>query len=149
VSSVHIVVLRFLVDVLVLKARAHGHLSAVAHLMYHLSRYSCVLPDPALIGLAIAHALGMTVTLNWASKSTAEAETKLNAVERVLEYSDLELEAAYEIEDTKPAESWPSDGLVCFDNVVMSYRPELQPALRGVTFASKPSEKIGIVGRTG
>jgi len=105
--------------------------------------------DPGLIGLAISHALGMTVTLNWASKSTAEAETKLNAVERVLEYSDQEMEPAYEIEDTKPVDSWPDEGIVQFDNVVMSYRPELKPALRGVSFTSKSCEKIGIVGRTG
>jgi len=47
-----------------------------------------------------------------------------------------------------PAE-WPSQGAIEFRDVVMSYFPHAPPALRGVSFAIRPGEKIGVVGRTG
>jgi ABC-type multidrug transport system fused ATPase/permease subunit len=33
--------------------------------------------------------------------------------------------------------------------VKLRYRPELEPALKGISFATEAGEKIGIVGRTG
>ena len=36
-----------------------------------------------------------------------------------------------------------------FDDVVMKYSEELEPALRGVTFSIKGGESVGVVGRTG
>ena len=35
------------------------------------------------------------------------------------------------------------------NQVVLKYRPELPEVLRGLTMSIRPSEKIGIVGRTG
>jgi ABC-type multidrug transport system fused ATPase/permease subunit len=32
---------------------------------------------------------------------------------------------------------------------VMRYRPELPPALKGVSFSVQPGQKLGICGRTG
>ena len=40
-------------------------------------------------------------------------------------------------------------GAIIFRNVVMRYRPEMDPVLRGVSFEIFPQEKVGIVGRTG
>ena len=39
--------------------------------------------------------------------------------------------------------------MVKFDNVHFSYREDHPKALDGVSFETKPGEKIGIVGRTG
>ena len=36
-----------------------------------------------------------------------------------------------------------------FRDVVLRYRPELPPVLHGLSFEVSPSEKLGIVGRTG
>jgi ABC-type multidrug transport system fused ATPase/permease subunit len=47
------------------------------------------------------------------------------------------------------AREWPKGGAICFTDVVMSYRPELPPALKGVTFSVQAREKVGIIGRTG
>jgi ABC-type multidrug transport system fused ATPase/permease subunit len=44
---------------------------------------------------------------------------------------------------------WPKYGAVEFKNVVLKYRPNLEVALKNLTFETKPGEKIGVVGRTG
>lgn len=36
-----------------------------------------------------------------------------------------------------------------FENVTMSYRPELPPALDGVSFSVAPGDRVAIMGRTG
>lgn len=70
----------------------------------------------------------------------------------VVQYSRGDLipqEPAHEIENKKPAQSWPHDGAIQFDKVVMSYRPGLPNVLKGISLDIKGGEKIGIVGRTG
>merc|ERR1719440_543054 len=83
---------------------------------------------------------------NW-----AVAEQGLNAVERVDEYSKLEAEkfTCTKSSAVDPPKSWPSEGKIEFKNVVASYRADLAPILRGMNITIQPSEKIGIVGRTG
>ena len=44
---------------------------------------------------------------------------------------------------------WPSEGVVSLKNVVMKYQPHLPKALKGISFTTRASEKVGIVGRTG
>jgi len=75
----------------------------------------------------------------------------MNSVERVTEYSTT---IAMEPEWTAPTDSklprgWPLEGRVQFENVQFSYRPELDPALRGVSVSIDMREKVGIAGRTG
>jgi hypothetical protein len=49
----------------------------------------------------------------------------------------------------KLPQGWPRSGAIVFDQVVMKYAPHLPPALKGVSFDIKSSEKVGVVGRTG
>ena len=44
---------------------------------------------------------------------------------------------------------WPIQGSVSFQNVCMRYRSGLPLVLKGVSFDTNRTEKIGIVGRTG
>jgi ATP-binding cassette subfamily C (CFTR/MRP) protein 1 len=44
---------------------------------------------------------------------------------------------------------WPSKGEIEFKKVVLRYRPDTDIVLNQLTFACKPGEKIGVVGRTG
>lgn len=53
------------------------------------------------------------------------------------------------LSETSPQKDWPSNGVVEFDLVSVSYGPSLSPVLRDLSFKSYPAEKIGIVGRTG
>ncbi len=53
--------------------------------------------------------------------------------------------------DKKPVEipdSWPSKGIIKFENLHMSYR-DGPMVLKGVDFETTSTEKVGIVGRTG
>ncbi len=46
-----------------------------------------------------------------------------------------------------PPSDWPRRGDVRFRDVVMRYRDNLEPVLKGVTFTVTHGQKIGIVGR--
>ncbi len=62
---------------------------------------------------------------------------------------ELEQEPAHLIADRKPPASWPAEGHIEIKNVVLTYRPELPPVLKGLSMSVRPGEKVGIVGRTG
>jgi len=47
------------------------------------------------------------------------------------------------------SERWPEQGSLKFENIVFRYVPHAEPALRGVSFEVRASEKLGIVGKTG
>lgn len=100
------------------------------------------------VGLAITQSMALTGLLQWGIRQSAEAANQLMAVERILEYRDLEPEK----EPEKPLElspEWPSNGQIEFRKVFYRYSDDAEPTLRGVTFSIRPREKIGIVGRTG
>ncbi|KAI3996328.1 hypothetical protein MKX01_026796 [Papaver californicum] len=101
------------------------------------------------MGLLLSYALNITNLLTSALRLGSLAENSLNAVERVGTYIDLPSEAPAVIEKNRPPPGWPSSGLIKFEDVVLRYRPELPPVLHGLFFTISPSEKVGIVGRTG
>ena len=103
----------------------------------------------SLAALTLSEALDVTLFLKSAVTSGALFETRFNSVERLTAYWDLQQEKPAEIEDNKPDDDWPHDGLIEYDNVWMRYRPELDPVLKGVSFRINPGDKVGIVGRTG
>ncbi|KAL7034207.1 hypothetical protein ACKWTF_007899 [Chironomus riparius] len=101
----------------------------------------------ASVGLAITQSMALTMMLQWGIRQSAEVMNQMMAVERILEYRELEPEQK---EVKKVADkSWPQEGKIEFRNVVYSYAKEMEPALKGLTFTVNPGDKIGIVGRTG
>jgi len=72
----------------------------------------------------------------------------MNAVERVLFYSELPSEGNTGITVNPPVD-WPRSGDIKFSNVELAYREHLPLVLKGIGFHVKPGEKVGIVGRTG
>ncbi len=54
-----------------------------------------------------------------------------------------------EYNDKQLPENWPEKGEVIFEDYSTTYRKELDPSLRGVSFKINPGEKIGICGRSG
>jgi ATP-binding cassette, subfamily C (CFTR/MRP), member 1 len=78
----------------------------------------------------------------------AQNEQNMNAVERILVYTELEPEGS-EATPHDPPPSWPSAGAIRFKDVELAYRKGLPLVLNGVSFEVRPGEKIGIVGRTG
>ncbi|KAJ4976197.1 hypothetical protein NE237_001303 [Protea cynaroides] len=101
------------------------------------------------MGLLLSYALNITNLLTAVLRLASLAENSLNAVERVGTYIDLPSEGPSIIETNRPPPAWPSSGSIKFEDVVLRYRPELPPVLHGLSFMVSPTEKVGIVGRTG
>lgn len=81
-------------------------------------------------------------------RDTTNIDNQLVAVERAMEYRDLESE----IQPKHPiavAIEWPSKGCIEFRNVIYRYFAEAEPVLHSISFKLEPREKIGVVGRTG
>jgi ATP-binding cassette, subfamily C (CFTR/MRP), member 1 len=78
----------------------------------------------------------------------AQNEQNMNAVERILVYTELPPEGA-EHTPQDPPPSWPNAGVISFHNVELAYRKGLPLVLKGVSFEIRAGEKVGIVGRTG
>ncbi|MBA0771883.1 hypothetical protein Gotri_007347 [Gossypium trilobum] len=101
------------------------------------------------MGLLLSYTLNITRLLIGVLRQASKAEKSLNAVERVGTYINLPLEAPNEIESRGPPSGWPLSGSIHFDDVVLRYKPQLPPILCGLSFIISPSEKLGIVRRTG
>ncbi|XP_011696221.1 PREDICTED: probable multidrug resistance-associated protein lethal(2)03659 [Wasmannia auropunctata] len=102
------------------------------------------------IGLIITQVMALTNMLQWGIRQTAELETQLTSIERILEYSSLEEEPMIDSKpDSKPPDDWPTKGLVKFKDVNLKYNPRGAYILKNVNVTVMPEEKIGIVGRTG
>ncbi|XP_042486021.1 ABC transporter C family member 2-like [Macadamia integrifolia] len=101
------------------------------------------------MGLLLSYALNITNLLTAVLRLASLAENSFNSVERVGTYIELPPEGPAIIESNRPPPGWPSSGTIKFEDVVLRYRPELPPVLHGLSFMISPSEKVGIVGRTG
>lgn len=109
--------------------------------------------------------MAMTGMIQWGIRQSVEVTNQMMSVERVLEYTELAPETnlrdkgivakkkkdKQEQQDTfvDIPKDWPSDGHIEFKNVYMRYSEESPPVLKGLTMSIRPSEKVGIVGRTG
>ncbi|KAK2171191.1 hypothetical protein NP493_1094g02038 [Ridgeia piscesae] len=102
-----------------------------------------------LAGLSVSSALQITLALNMVVMMTSEMETFTVAVERVVEYTELDKEAPTIINGARPPLDWPQHGRVKFCDYATRYRPGLPLVLRGLNFQINAKEKLGIVGRTG
>ncbi|KAG6453080.1 multidrug resistance-associated protein 1 isoform X1 [Manduca sexta] len=103
--------------------------------------------SPGLVGLSVSYALQITQTLNWLVRMTSEVETNIVAVERIKEYAETTQEAAWHAEPA-PGAAWPATGALQLERLTLGYRAG-EPALRDLTCAVAPRDKLGIVGRTG
>ena len=101
-------------------------------------------------GLVMSQTFKISKALDWCIKQVAETEISLISAIRLEDYgSNLLTEAPAFLQGCRPPENWPSQGIVEFRNLTVRYRPDLPPVLGGVSFATKPRERIAIVGRTG
>nr|XP_025975233.1 multidrug resistance-associated protein 4 isoform X3 [Dromaius novaehollandiae] len=119
------------------------------------------------VGLALSYAITLMGTFQWGVRQSAEVENLMISVERVMEYTELEKEAAWET-DKHPPPEWPSQGMIAFENVNFTYSLDGPLVLRHLSVLIKPKEKqsllhtsesqtvgncplvsVGIVGRTG
>ncbi|CAH1766912.1 14810_t:CDS:10, partial [Entrophospora sp. SA101] len=122
-------------------------------LIFFASLFAIILrhsTDPAITGLVLSYALQISGTLNWCVRQASEVEANMNAVERLVYYSnDLEVEAEPIIPDHRPPSEWPDKGQIEVKDLVVQYGPDNPPVLKSISFKVKPTERVGIVGRTG
>ncbi|PVD36248.1 hypothetical protein C0Q70_03226 [Pomacea canaliculata] len=102
-----------------------------------------------LMGLAFLYSLEITGIMDFFVGSWSTLESDMVSVERVKEYTDLGVEAPWEISAHKPPDSWPEHGDVKIDDIALRYRDGLDLVLDGVSVHVSSKEKVGIVGRTG
>ena len=65
----------------------------------------------------------------------------MNAVERVLHYTELPAEGDFTTPNDPPP-TWPMNGKITFSNVEMAYREGLPLVLKDVSFEINPGEKV-------
>ncbi|KAG0290187.1 hypothetical protein BGZ96_006338 [Linnemannia gamsii] len=104
--------------------------------------------DPSLVGLALSYSLNMVQSINYMVRTVSEVQNLLVSVERVDEYSQKPTEAPVETTVVLP-ENWPSQGQIVFNNYCTRYREGLDLVVKDISFTVAPTEKVGIVGRTG
>lgn len=104
--------------------------------------------DPSKVGVVLTYSLSITYMLSEMVTQFATVEQHMNAVERVLVYSDLPAEGERSTKNDPP-QDWPQRGEIDFKNVELGYREDLPLVLKQVSFSVKAGEKVGVVGRTG
>lgn len=102
--------------------------------------------DAALAGFALGFTLEYSIAVVWMLRQYAIVELSMNAVERILEYSEIAIEDQTGVD--APA-AWPAEGRLEVSDLVVSYASDLDPVLNGVSFAVEPNQRVGVVGRTG
>jgi ABC-type multidrug transport system fused ATPase/permease subunit len=68
------------------------------------------------VGLSISYALSVTQVLHWLVRSASELESNVVSVERIVEYSNVETEAPWVIDNARPEKNWPPSGQIHFSD---------------------------------
>ncbi|XP_029941882.1 multidrug resistance-associated protein 4-like [Salarias fasciatus] len=127
-------------------------LDSICSIFITFASFGCILLRNGLeageVGLVLTYAVTLVGNFQWTVRQSAEVENMMTSVERVVEYTELKSEAAWETERRPPAD-WPSRGSITFSRVNFSYSADGPTVLRDISTSFQPNEKVGIVGRTG
>ena len=107
----------------------------------------------AAISVGIMYIIQLTGLFQWAIRQTAEVESLMVSVERILAYSRLEPEGTLhgpaDVGAKSSRPNWPETGRIQAENLTATYRTDLPPVLNRVNFTLEPGMRVGIVGRSG
>nr|XP_034300519.1 multidrug resistance-associated protein 4-like isoform X5 [Crassostrea gigas] len=101
-----------------------------------------------LFGMALNYLLTMATPFSYMMRKTADLNTLMTSVERIVSYTKLEQEAP-KVSNSPPSSSWPQNGEIKLVNVGLQYSSDTDQVLHNITCLINSREKIGIVGRTG
>uniref|UniRef100_V5EU75 Multidrug resistance-associated protein n=2 Tax=Kalmanozyma brasiliensis (strain GHG001) TaxID=1365824 RepID=V5EU75_KALBG len=110
--------------------------------------------SPGSAGLALSSAQLLCQLAYYLVNDFKNLANSFNSLERVSEYQSMPREETDLItsnySSTLLPAAWPSArARIVFDNVSLRYADDLPTVLKGVSFDVRPSEKVGIIGRTG
>ncbi|KAI9179261.1 hypothetical protein H9P43_005924 [Blastocladiella emersonii ATCC 22665] len=97
----------------------------------------------AMIGLAITQAQSLVFGFRVVVNVACQMESEMVAVERVLQYSEVDQEAAAKTDVALPAD-WPVAGAVEFLDYSTTYRSDLPPVLRQVNVTIAPGTRSSL-----
>uniref|UniRef100_A0A3Q1GLD7 ATP-binding cassette, sub-family C (CFTR/MRP), member 4 n=1 Tax=Acanthochromis polyacanthus TaxID=80966 RepID=A0A3Q1GLD7_9TELE len=127
-------------------------LDSICSVFVFLTTFGCIFLRDGLeageVGLVLTYSLTLVGNFQWTMRQSAEVENMMTSVERVVEYTELKSEAPWETQK-RPPPDWPSNGLVTFEQVSLSYSTDGPIILKDISATFEPNEKVGIVGRTG
>ncbi len=107
---------------------------------------------PKLSGLLMFYSLNIAYLLEWCIKQMAEVESNLNAFDRIAALSrvlDDENNGSGNVIASVTNQDWPRKGSIKIDNLIVRYRADLPPTLKGLSINIEAGQKVAIVGRTG
>ena len=107
---------------------------------------------PGQAGLSITSSMQIIAALVWVVRQACMLETDSVAIERIMEYTNNEQEAPWQLETDetlRKSSKWPVKGSIKFHDYQTRYRPGLDLVLKGIDMEIDGQEKIGICGRTG
>lgn len=87
------------------------------------------------VGLAILCSLDFIESCQWGMRASADLETQMTSVERIVEYSELPSEPPLESNAKHaPPADWPQQGNIEFKSLNLRYEKNGPRSLRNMTF---------------
>jgi len=102
-----------------------------------------------IVGLCLVYSKVLTGSFQWCVRQSAQVESLMTSVERVMEYTHLEQENQPNNKTVAIPENWPKYGIITAEGLYYAHHPTLPYVLRKMNFCIRAEEKVGIVGRTG
>lgn len=109
----------------------------------------------ATAGFTLGFVQNLTTMLQIGLRELSNVEQDFVAVERVMEYLEIENEpldtapAAVQGDEVTVGLRWPEKGAIEIRDLHLAYAEDLPDVLDGVTLSIQPGERVGIVGATG
>ncbi|CAO3698324.1 unnamed protein product [Rhizopus stolonifer] len=104
--------------------------------------------NASIAGFCLSFVLLFTDQMFWGIRRYTNLEMAFNAVERVVEFMEIDQEAPA-FTELRPPANWPTEGAIVVNDLQVRYAADLDPVLKNLNFSIKPQEKVGVVGRTG
>ncbi len=102
-----------------------------------------------MVGFALTYAMMLTGMLNGLARNAADFELRMNSIERLNYYINVEPEEDEMVLVEQTAPSWPTKGTIRIRDVEARYKENQDHVLKEINCEIRGAEKIGIVGRTG
>ncbi|KAJ4863834.1 ABC transporter domain-containing protein [Trichoderma breve] len=105
--------------------------------------------NPSLLGVALVNMMSLGLNLKGIILAWSQLETSLGAVTRIKTFEETTPSELFPEENYTPPEEWPAQGSLEFVNLSVQYDSTSHPVLQNISIAIKPSQKLGLVGRSG